>query len=324
MISDNRRSFHNLYDEIFIFNRNLIHRIKDGLAPFWKDGIPQPYYWNTLHARAYAVSVSEPDKIRSVFGATKLLLMAENTFIWPLQATYLNTDAGRLLWGREIMKGGWRKLFNEMFAQGAHSTYLTVDWSAFDKRLLHELFPIIHAIWREYFDFTVYEPTSFYPNAKTNPQRIERLWTWMTQSITNTPIALPNGELFKWNFNGFGSGYQQTQLMDSFANMIMILTCLSALGINIEAPKFWIRVQGDDSIVAFFEMIYQIYGPTFLTKLEETALFYFNADGQCHREYTAGVAQATSVRVKRWCKRPPREAQATRHGNYSHTLPRPF
>jgi hypothetical protein len=99
----------------------------------------------------------------------------------------------------------------------------------------------------------------------------------MTQSITNTPIVLPNGELFKWNFNGFGSGYQQTQLMDSFANMIMILTCLSALGINIEAKGFWIRVQGDDSIIAFFEMIYQIYGPTFLTKLEETALFYFNA-----------------------------------------------
>jgi hypothetical protein len=148
MITDNRRSFHNLYDEIFIFNRNLIHRIKDGLAPFWKDGIPQPYYWNTLHARAYAVSVSEPDKIRSVFGATKLLLMAENMFIWPLQATYLNTDAGRLLWGREIMKGGWRKLFSEMFKHGAHSTYLTVDWSAFDNRLLDALLPIIHAIWR--------------------------------------------------------------------------------------------------------------------------------------------------------------------------------
>ena len=37
-------------------------------------------------------------------------------------------------------------------------------------------------------------------------------------------------------------------------------------------------------------------------------------DGECHREYTASVAQAMLVRVKRWCKRPPREAQATRHG----------
>lgn len=37
-------------------------------------------------------------------------------------------------------------------------------------------------------------------------------------------------------------------------------------------------------------------------------------DGQCHREYTAGVSQETQVRVKRWSKRPPLEAQATRHG----------
>ena len=37
-------------------------------------------------------------------------------------------------------------------------------------------------------------------------------------------------------------------------------------------------------------------------------------DGQCHREYTACVSQEARVRVKRWCKRPPREAQATRHG----------
>ena len=37
-------------------------------------------------------------------------------------------------------------------------------------------------------------------------------------------------------------------------------------------------------------------------------------DGQCHREYTARDLQELRVRVKRWCKRPPREAQATRHG----------
>ncbi len=37
-------------------------------------------------------------------------------------------------------------------------------------------------------------------------------------------------------------------------------------------------------------------------------------DGQCHREYTARDPQGLRVRVKRWCKRPPREAQVTRHG----------
>jgi hypothetical protein len=277
MTKDVRTSFHNLYSEIFIFNRNLVHRIKDGLAPFWKDGKPVPYYWNTLHARAHVVGPEDPDKIRAVFGVTKLLLMVENMFIWPMQSFYLNEETSPLLWGREIMKGGWRRLTNEAYRFGPRSTFLTLDWSQFDKRLLHELIRDVHAIWRSYFDFTIYEPTSFYPDAKTNPIRIERLWQWMCSSITDTPTALPNGELYIWTSNGFASGFQQTQLMDSFANLIMILTCLAAMGIKIESKHFWIRIQGDDSLVAFMELMFQTYGPTFLTTLEATALFYFNA-----------------------------------------------
>jgi hypothetical protein len=38
------------------------------------------------------------------------------------------------------------------------------------------------------------------------------------------------------------------------------------------------------------------------------------ADGQCHREYTARVSQEARVRVKRWGKSPPLQAQARRHG----------
>jgi hypothetical protein len=267
--------FHNLYNEIFHYNRTLVHHIKDGHFAFWtRTGIPIPYYWNTLHARAHVVSYGEPSKIRAVFGATKLLLMVENMFIWNLQRCYLNNESGRMLWGREMMKGGWKRLFNEI-PNG--STYLSVDWSKFDKRMSFQLIDIVHKIWRSYFNFDRYQPTSFYPEAKTNPQRIERLWKWMCYSIKHTPILLPNQELWKWNYSGFGSGYQQTQLMDSFANAIMITTCLSALGINIEHESFWIRVQGDDSLTRFYEQMYVIYGPNFLTKLSECALYYFDA-----------------------------------------------
>ena len=278
LIDNTNPSFHNLYSEIFYYNRTLIHQIKDGSAPFWKDGKPVPYYWHTLHARAHVVANDEPDKIRAVFGAPKLILQAENMFIWPLQATYLNNpDIGRLLWGRETIRGGWRKLFSEVHTGGTPSTFLSLDWSQFDKRLLFVLMNFVHMIWRSYFCFDLYQPTSFYPNAKTDPVRIERLWTWMCYSILHTPILLPDGRLFEWTTNGFGSGFQQTQLMDSFANMIMILTCLSSLGINIKSKHFWIRVQGDDSLIAFYEAMFVIYGPTFLDKLADSALFYFNA-----------------------------------------------
>lgn len=145
----------------------MVHQIKYGFKEFWyEDGTPRTYYWNTLHSRSHVVAKDEPDKIRAVFGAPKLLLMIENMFIWQLQRRYLNNDEGKMLWGREIMKGGWKKLQNEMLSQGQPNTFLSIDWSQFDKRLLFELFDEVHKIWRSYFDFSRYAPTSFYPNGK--------------------------------------------------------------------------------------------------------------------------------------------------------------
>jgi len=277
--TDDAPSFHNLYNEIFVYNRALVHGIKYGSNQFWTpEGKPIPYYWNTLHARSHVVSKDEPDKIRAVFGATKLFLQIENCFIWQIQRSRLNDDVGRMLWGREIMKGGWKKLKREIESQGSPNTVLTIDWSQFDKRLLFQLIDIVHTIWRSYFDFSKYQPTSFYSKPKPkNPEHIERLWKWMCYCIKHNPILLPDGRLYRWKYNGFGSGYQQTQLMDSDGNMIMILTCLSAMGISIFADGFWIRIQGDDSLVSFFERVYQLYGPNFLTMLANCAEFYFNA-----------------------------------------------
>jgi len=278
LTEDSSRSFRNLYSEIFIYNRPLIHMIKEGEGPFWQDGQPVTYEHLALHARSHVVKSDEPDKIRAVFGAPKLVLQTELPFIWPLQATYLNTEAGRLLWGKEMSRGGWRKLFTEIQDRGPHSTYLGIDWSEFDKRLLHQLIRIVHKIWRSYFDFTQYEPTSTYPHATPrDPNRIERLWEWMCNAITGTPIMLPNGQLWTWTWNGFGSGFQQTQLMDSFANAIMIYTCLLSLGVNVESKHFWARFQGDDSLLAFCEQMCKIYGNDFLEMIGKAAKHYFNA-----------------------------------------------
>jgi len=276
--NDSRLTYHNLYNQIFILNRYLVHLIGTGAKQFWNGLTPLPYYWLVLHLRTHVVGQFDLDKVRAVFGCPKLLLQVELMFLWPLQATYLNTDAGRMLWGREIIRGGWRKLFSEAHKHGPPKTILSTDWSQFDNRLLHQLIRIVHRIWRSYFDFSRYEPTSFYPDSvPTNTNKFERLWKWMTESILNTPILLPDGRLFRWLYNGFGSGFQQTQLLDSFCNAIMLTTCLSALGVNINSPNFWARFQGDDSISSFMERMHEIYGPHFLTMLAETARYYFNA-----------------------------------------------
>nr|ATS94404.1 RNA-dependent RNA polymerase [Erysiphe necator partitivirus 3] len=286
---DGRLTFHNLYNEIFELNRNLIHQIKEGDKSFWnEDGTPRPYWYNTLHTRSHLVKSNEPDKLRAVFGVPKLLLMAENMFIWNLQKEYLNQKIqSPMLWGFETFKGGWLKIWNRMYARKC-STFLSADWSGFDRFALFECIDDIHRMWRNWFDFSKYEPTQAisgppgiqlsYPNSITNQTKIERLWNWMCYSSKYTPIKGQSGQLYQWQYNGIASGYQQTQLIGSFVNCIYMLTCLSELGINIESENFQILVQGDDSLTGFPEIIQQNDIPNFLLRLAKVAKSRFNAN----------------------------------------------
>nr|UDL14347.1 MAG: RNA-dependent RNA polymerase [Partitiviridae sp.] len=287
--NDGRLTFHNLYDEIFELNRTLIHLIKEGDKSFWNiDGTPKPYWYNTLHVRSHLVKSSEPDKLRAVFGVPKLLLMAENMFIWNLQKEYLNGKIrSPMLWGFETFKGGWLKLWNRLYSKKP-STFLSADWSGFDRFALFECIDDVHKMWRSWFDFSKYEPTLAesgqpgiqlsYPNSKTNPTKIERLWNWMCYCIKYTPIRGQSGQIYQWQFNGIASGYQQTQLIGSFVNIIYMLTCLSDVGINIESDDFEILVQGDDSLTALAELIQNRDVPTFLKRFAKSAKSRFNAN----------------------------------------------
>lgn len=273
-------NFHNLYDEIFDANRWNIHLIKEGKAPFWKDDEPVPYGFTFLHSRSHLRRIDQDPKIRAVFGVPKLLLMAENMFIWNLQREYQNRPlhTGPLLWGYETFRAGWQKLVSRLNSKHI-SSIISTDWSGFDHNALHELIDDIHDMWRSWFDFDEgYEPSESkdysYKNSKTDPTRIQRLWDWMTNAIKKTPIVAESGNIYQWTFNGIASGYQQTQLLDSFVNATMLLTCLSASGINIESDSFQALFQGDDSIVTFSEKV--DFEP-FLKKVSENAKRRFNA-----------------------------------------------
>lgn len=284
---DGKLTFHNLYNEIFELNRHLVHQIKEGGPGFWTpDGIPKPYGHTNLHSRAHLVKAEDEDKLRAVFGVPKLLLMVENMFIWNIQKEYMNGKVrSPMLWGFETFRGGWFKLWNRL-TKTTKNTYLSADWSGFDRFALFEVIDDVHAMWRSWFDFSQYEPTdatSFepdirlsYPTSKANPEKIQRLYDWMCYSIKHTPIRGFSGQLYQWQFNGIASGFQQTQLLDSFVNVIMLLTCLSSLGINIESENFDLLAQGDDSLTAFAEMI--VDKDLFLANLTKEAKRRFNAN----------------------------------------------
>lgn len=280
-IDNTRLNFHNLYNEIFHENRIHVHHIKYGMAPFWdKDGNPVPYEFTSLHSRSHLVKEDKPDKIRAVFGVPKLLLMVENMFIWNLQKEYLNEKIPNspMLWGFETLRGGWNKLISRLSKHPLTSA-ISADWSGFDHKALHEVIDDVHSMWRNWFDFNKgYEPsvsdTHDYSQSTTEEWKIQNLWDWMTNAIKHTPIKAESGNLYGWKHNGIASGFQQTQLLDSFVNAIMLLTCLSASGINILSPHFQLLVQGDDSLCTFNETLHL---PSLIKSLAREALTRFNA-----------------------------------------------
>jgi len=275
---DNRMSKRNLYNEMFYINRWKIHTIKDGHTTD-KHGYDLRY-WNTAFARQHIVTAEDPDKVRLVFGAPSVLLMAELMFMWPLQAMIMaKGNRSPMLWPFVIMLGGWYRI---LAYAGRYfpriGTVLTLDWSGFDRDARHTVIRDIHQrILRPMFTFTSgYHPTTEYPDTSTDtdPTRLENLWKWMTDTILSVPLLLPDGRMFQFTHSGIFSGYFQTQILDSLYNCVMIYTILSSLGFDID--KIDLKVQGDDSLIfllhPFIMLSYWI-----IQMIKNKANYYFRA-----------------------------------------------
>jgi len=267
----------NLYNEVFYINRKHIHLIKDG--HYHNEIGHDLLYWNTAFARQHLVSAEDPDKVRLVFGAPWLLLMAEAMFIWPIQAWLLSRkEKSPMLWGYETLIGGWYRLLN-FFTRFAVRALLviTLDWSGFDRYARHTVIKDIHKhILRPMFTFEHgYHPThGKYSKTSADPKRLENLWKWMTDAILSTPLMMPDGTTYEFQHSGIYSGYLQTQLLDSIYNLVMIYTILFRLG--FKARQITLKVQGDDSIISILAP-FQLVSSWFLNMFTHYADLYFGA-----------------------------------------------
>jgi len=286
-IKDARMTKHNLYNELFFITRKIVHRIKLGINRSSK-GIDYKF-WNTAFARQHLVKTDEDDKVRLVFGAPFTLLAIEQMFIWPIQVHLLHMmEDSPLLWGYETILGGWYKLRNT-FAKLCPNlgTVVTIDWSGFDRYARHTVIRDIHEhIMRPMFTFSEgYHPTIYYSDSsksQTRPgdpeltfeQKMNNLWSWMTSAILDTPLLMPDGTLYSFDHSGIFSGYMQTQILDSFYNMVMIFTILSRMGFDIS--RITLKVQGDDSIFLLLQPFLILVG-SFMFLFQRYATYYFGA-----------------------------------------------
>ncbi|UMZ54968.1 putative RNA-dependent RNA polymerase [Impatiens cryptic virus 1] len=275
-----------LKSTIFSWTRRWHHIIKSGFTE--STGLQTSgYFYNRfifpmlLHTKTAIVKKDDPDKMRTIWGASKPWIIADTMFYWEYIAWIkLHPGITPMLWGFETFTGGWFRLNNLLFCGFIQRSFLTLDWSRFDKRAY---FPLLHRIMdiaRTFLTFDEgYVPTHAAPYHpqwdQTKSTRLERLWLWTLENLFEAPIILPDGRMYKRHFAGIPSGLFITQLLDSWYNYTMLATILSALGFN---PKYCIiKVQGDDSIIRLTTLIPQEEHDNFMHELVGLATHYFNA-----------------------------------------------
>lgn len=266
-----RLNFGNCFNEVFVYNRPLVHLIKDG-----KGQGDKFFYWNTAHARSHLVTGDDPDKVRMVHGVPKLTLQVELMLLWPY-LNWLRKGLTPIAWGYETLNGGLYRIMNETStSKETYRTWLCLDWRMFDKLTRFEVINDVHAKWQSFMDCdSGYIPTSDYPSTASQGQRISNLWKWMSNAVKHTPIRLPDGSEWKRTHSTIASGLLQTQILGSWINTIMILTILKEMG--YDTTKIYIKVLGDDSLIGMLEYLAATEHESFLTQFAAIAERRFGA-----------------------------------------------
>nr|UUV42374.1 MAG: RNA dependent RNA polymerase [Kalajoki alphapartitivirus] len=173
------------------------------------------------------------------------------------------------------------RLNYELFRSHARASYMMIDWKRFDKFLHFSVIDDLFVVIRRYLNFSQgYIPTSDYPDTETNwtslkSRRLERLWQWSIDAFHQTPVVLPNGEMYSRNFAGLPSGLYATQYLDSMYNYLMIVTTL--LELCVFTPNMMIKIMGDDSLAKLELFIPPSEHSNFPLDVKQTALSIFNS-----------------------------------------------
>lgn len=303
-----------------------LHYVKMGF-PTNGASVAGPYFYQRfifpmlLHIKTAVVKFDAPNKLRSIWGVSKTWIIAETQIYWEYIAWIkLNPGTTPMLWGYETFTGGWFRLYRDLFSP-VPLTYVTIDWSRFDKRAHFWLIRKIFTRTRFFFNFEDgYVPTFAYPSSPTAPFKLFNLWSWTIENFFDAPIILPDGKMYKRRFSGIPSGLFITQLMDSWYNYVMLCSILAYLDID---PRLCIiKVQGDDSIIRLAVLIPEEEHENFLSQMQSAAdhlfgsiismekteirndlngaeiLSYRNINGMPHRDVMKMLAQFYHTKAK--------------------------
>jgi hypothetical protein len=177
-----------------------------------------------------------------VWGVPFQILALEVMLFWNLQAQWKRDLNTPLLWGYETLNGGARRLscHYEPFDK-----FVGFDISSFDKSLSHVYVDEALNILSSYLDGS-FECTPDNPNGDRIFDK-DRAVELLRHMYHNMPVFMPDGSKYVRNGRGWPSGLMMTQVVDSLAVSIAVLSVLDRMGFPaVQVRKYF--VLGDDTL----------------------------------------------------------------------------
>ncbi|QRG29182.1 putative RdRp [Amaranthus cryptic virus 3] len=278
------------YNATYENARTLIHKIKDIGVPF--DVGPDineeeminrlNNFFNDYPTLLFTRNhISERDgvlKVRPVYAVDDFFLLIELMLTFPL-TVQARKPSCCIMYGLETIRGS--NHYIDRLAK-KYSTYFSIDWSSYDQRLPRVITDIY------YTDFLRslivinqgYQPTYEYPEYPDLDEhklykRMDNLLHFLHLWYNNMTFLSQDGYAYRRTYCGVPSGLYNTQYLDSFGNLFIMIDAMLEFGFPPEKIlEFQFLILGDDN-TAMTAMDIEIVDP-FIKFLEKYALKRYN------------------------------------------------
>nr|CAH2647016.1 RNA-dependent RNA polymerase [Great lobelia partitivirus]CAI5383961.1 RNA-dependent RNA polymerase [Great lobelia partitivirus] len=208
-------------------------------------------YPTLLFTRNHISKRTENLKVRPVYAVDDIFIIIELMLTFPL-TIQARSPSCCIMYGLETIRGS--NHYIDQLAR-SYSTFFSLDWSSYDQHLPRVITDIY------YTDFLRslivinegYQPTYEYPaypdlNEHKLYTRMDNLLHFLHTWYNNMTFLLPDGFAYRRTFCGVPSGLYNTQFLDSFGNLFLIIDAMIEFGFSDdEISNFVLLVLGDDN-----------------------------------------------------------------------------
>jgi len=286
------------YNATYENARTIIHNIKKHSMPFnlhfapededLSDEQVQTYisscntffneYPTLLFTRNHISDRTKTLKVRPVYAVDDLFIIMELMLTFPL-TVQARKPSCCIMYGLETIRGS--NCYLDSLAM-KYSTYFTIDWSGYDQHLPRVITDIYYTdfLRRLIIISDGYAPTYDYPDYPDLSEdkmyeRMDNLLHFLHLWYNNMTFLSIDGYAYRRQYAGVPSGLYNTQYLDSFGNLFLIIDGMIEYGFPDHVIQtFILFVLGDDNSGFTYLTLQELHD--FIAFLETYALKRYN------------------------------------------------